>query len=227
MDRETFGQLCELVAQDPDVPETLLLSDDLDQLASILAVLDPGARDFGTDAAVLVPACVALRLRAPVLAVTVEPTSVGESRDGGVLLLVHQGPVTLASARIASDRFTGAGARAAGQVLDVVADLVNTMSATMTAATTGTGSRWPRRQSNRTLRGIASGGGGTGTARCAATGAVEARQHVLARLGQTAASVLEHRNAAPLPAALRRSGMPDSTVSILHTASSATTGGGR
>ncbi|MEU7925069.1 GGDEF domain-containing protein [Micromonospora sp. NPDC049107] len=87
-----------------DVSSAIAHPDDIAELNGILEVLDPGSRDFGTDVHDLLARCVdhgAMRYRDPISDVSVHPTTVGEARDGGFLLLVRiDNAVTVASDQI-------------------------------------------------------------------------------------------------------------------------------
>lgn len=116
--------------------------DDIADLQQVLEVLDPAGRDFGTDVADLVARCAdhhVLRYHAPVTAISIQPTTLGDTRDGGFLVLVHLGDaVTLASTQIHPRAFHHKPARAAVDVLTTIAEtacqLYNAYRATATAA---------------------------------------------------------------------------------------------
>jgi len=86
--------------------------DQPEELEELLGLLDPRSRSFGTDVADLIDRCTAhgiLTFTAPILSIRIEPTTVGESRDGGflVLLTITDG-ITLASSQLHPDTFRDA-----------------------------------------------------------------------------------------------------------------------
>lgn len=78
--------------------------DEIDNLRQLIGLLDPAGRDFGTDVADLVGQCAAhgvLRHQPPITQVSVIPTTLGEYRDGGFLVLVRVADaVTVASGQV-------------------------------------------------------------------------------------------------------------------------------
>jgi diguanylate cyclase (GGDEF)-like protein len=101
-------------------------NDDIAELHSLLQVLDPATREFGTDTAELVTRCLehgALQLHSPLTHVRIEATTLGQYRDGGFLVLATiADTITLTSAQIHPRAFAGLGDRTAEQLLAVVAD---------------------------------------------------------------------------------------------------------
>ncbi|MFK3983102.1 GGDEF domain-containing protein [Micromonospora sp. NPDC050397] len=113
---------------DGDVSRDLAHPDNIAELNGLLEVLDPGSRDFGTDVHDLLVRCVAhgaMRYREPITDVSVHPTTVGEARDGGFLLLVHlDNAVTVAAPQIHPRMFHGQRPRTADLVLKEIAETV-------------------------------------------------------------------------------------------------------
>ncbi|RKR88286.1 diguanylate cyclase (GGDEF)-like protein [Micromonospora pisi] len=122
-----------------DVSSDVAHPDDIAELNSLLEVLDPGSRDFGTDVHDLLSRCVAhgaMRYRDPITDVSVHPTTVGEARDGGFLLLVHlDNAVTVASDQI-HPRMFHQRPHAADLVLTDIAETVCRVYDTYRAHTT-------------------------------------------------------------------------------------------
>lgn len=86
--------------------------DQAEELQELLGLLDPRSRSFGTDVADLIDQCTTygiLTFTAPILSIRIEPTTVGESRDGGFLVLttVTDG-ITLASSQLHPETFRDA-----------------------------------------------------------------------------------------------------------------------
>lgn len=151
-DRDRFDRLAT-----GEVSSDVAHLDDLADLECLLEVLDPRGRDFGTDVADLVASCLehrALRLLPPVTSVSISPTVLGESRDGGFLVLVTvAGACTLASDRTHTGDFDRRGITAARAVLATVAATACALyDAYLTTATTTLG---PGRGESR----LRSGGG--------------------------------------------------------------------
>jgi hypothetical protein len=99
-----------------------------EELQELLGLLNPRSRSFGTDVAELVDRCTTqgiLTVTAPILSIRIEPTTVGESRDGGflVLLTITDG-ITLASSQLLPDTFRNAD-DIARHVLASVAETAN------------------------------------------------------------------------------------------------------
>lgn len=99
--------------------------DDLAELSAVLEVLNPRGRDFGTDVADLVAFCLehgALRAQYPITGVSIHPTVVGETRDGGFLVLITvAGMLALASDQTHPRTFADDPTDAARRVLATVA----------------------------------------------------------------------------------------------------------
>ena len=78
-----------------------LVNGDTDDLPTLVTLMDPRGRDFGTDVAAFIDHCGEqhiLRIAAPVTAVRIEATVNGEYRDGGFLVMVTNADrITLAS----------------------------------------------------------------------------------------------------------------------------------
>jgi hypothetical protein len=100
--------------------------DDAEERDQVIEVLSPRSRGFGTDVAELVAYSVRhkiLRYRAPVTGLFIEPTTIGERRDGGFLVLVRVADtITLASDRLHPCPSPGAPVHQAAVVLGAVAD---------------------------------------------------------------------------------------------------------
>jgi diguanylate cyclase (GGDEF)-like protein len=100
--------------------------DDIAELQSLLEVLDPATRHFGSDAAELVTRGLehgVLQLHSPLTHVRIEPTTVDEYRDGGFLVLVTVADaITLTSAQLHPRDFAGLNDRTAEHLLTIVAD---------------------------------------------------------------------------------------------------------
>lgn len=86
--------------------------DRAEELQELLGLLDPCGRSFGTDVADIIDRCTThgiLAFTAPILGIRIEPTTVGESRDGGFLVLVTvTDGITLASSQLVPDTFRDA-----------------------------------------------------------------------------------------------------------------------
>jgi hypothetical protein len=84
------------------------VDDDVVAVRELAELLDTDSYSFGTDVGDLLDRCAdlgLLRWRAPITEVLVEPTAVGEYRDGGLRVLVTVGgTLTLASPRWRPDR---------------------------------------------------------------------------------------------------------------------------
>jgi diguanylate cyclase (GGDEF)-like protein len=119
--------------------------DDITELQSLLKVLDPATRHFGTDTADLVFRCLdngALRLRDPLTHVRIEATAHGEYRDGGFLVLVTiADTITLTSGQIHPWTFAGLGERTAEHLVAAVADTACRLYDDYRALTAGGGRR--------------------------------------------------------------------------------------
>jgi diguanylate cyclase (GGDEF)-like protein len=104
----------------------------LDDLHGTIALLDPRTRTFGTDVADFVHDSLdhgLLTHRLPVTGLTIAPTTVGELRDGGFLVLAEvSDTIILASARIGPEEFADTS-NVAATVLDAVARTVNQLHA--------------------------------------------------------------------------------------------------
>ena len=93
-------------------PAEAVCVDEAEELSELLSLLDPRSRSFGTDVADLIDRCNThgiLTFTAPILSIRIEPTTVGEARDGGFLVLVTvTDGITLASSQLVPDIFRDA-----------------------------------------------------------------------------------------------------------------------
>ncbi|MEU8661602.1 hypothetical protein [Actinoplanes philippinensis] len=101
-----------------------------DVLGAAVNALEPVTRSFGGDVADFIDVCIsaqALTFDAPITGIRIEPTVLGESRDGGFLVLVTVGHVTtVASGRLGADLFRDADDIAA-HVLAAVMSTANSI----------------------------------------------------------------------------------------------------
>jgi hypothetical protein len=101
-----------------------------DVLRAAVDALDPVTRSFGGDVADFVDACISARVLtfdAPITGIRIEPTVLGESRDGGFLVLLTVGHVTtVASGQLGADLFRDADDIAA-HVLGAVISAANSI----------------------------------------------------------------------------------------------------
>ncbi|MBO3736670.1 hypothetical protein [Actinoplanes flavus] len=88
------------------------LSESDELLQAAVDALDPVSASFGCDVADFIDACVSrqiLTFDAPITGIRIEPTVLGERRDGGFLVLVTVGHVTtVASGQLSARLFRGA-----------------------------------------------------------------------------------------------------------------------
>jgi hypothetical protein len=100
--------------------------DDAEELDQVLEVLCPRSRGFGTDVAELVAYSVRhkiLHYREPVTGLFIEPTTCGDLRDGGFLVMVRVADtIALSSDRLRPCPSPGAPVHQAAVVLGAVAD---------------------------------------------------------------------------------------------------------
>ncbi|BEL12897.1 hypothetical protein Q0Z83_110880 [Actinoplanes sichuanensis] len=108
-----------------------------DVLQAAVDTLDPMTRSFGGDVADFVEACIGaqvLTFDAPITGIRIEPTVLGESRDGGFLILVTVGEsTTVASGRLGADLFRDAddiAAHVLGAVLSTANSIYRTLLST-------------------------------------------------------------------------------------------------
>jgi hypothetical protein len=81
-------------------------------LQAAVGALDPMTASFGGDVGDFIDACIGQRVLtfdAPITGIRIEPTVLGERRDGGFLVLVTVGRVTtVASGQLSAELFRGA-----------------------------------------------------------------------------------------------------------------------